>query len=398
VNRTLRPRSLFVSACAGIFVFGTVFAILGTVFGLPAMRMRLQVNLEQQGTLFLLLYLGIFAASLVVGPLIDHLGYRVSLLVSSLIAAAAMVWFAGAHSFGAASAAAILLGLGGGGLNTSANALVSDLYGEQRGPMLNLLGIFFGVGAISVPLSAASIEGRFTIPQLFLFCAVLGAACALWYAVISFPSARTTRAFSWRELLNVAKFEGVLLLAFILFLESGNEACIAGWTSTYVDANGYTPRIATLVLAAYWAALMVSRMLAARVLRWVGKSQLVVATALLSLGGCAILLSARSLGWLVAGTALIGLSYGPIFPTTLAIAGDRYSQQAGTVFGLLFSIALIGGMMFPWAVGQVSQRVSVRAGMIVPGLGAVCIILISVAIMLRERHAAAMPKPGNGRS
>ena len=216
--------------------------------------------------------------------------------------------------------------------------------------------------------------------------------------MISFPLAKAKQAFSWRELLSVAKYDGVLLLAFLLFLESGNEACIGGWTSTYVDATGYSPRIATLVLVAYWAALMLSRMLAAGVLRRVGKSHLVVATALLSLGGCAILLAARSLGWLVVGTALIGLSYGPIFPTTLAIAGDRYSQRAGTVFGLLFSIALIGGMMFPWAFGQVSQRVSVRAGMIVPGLGAVCIIGLSLAIMSRERHSAVMPRPGDARS
>jgi fucose permease len=88
---------------------------------------------------------------------------------------------------------------------------------------------------------------------------------------------------------------------------------------------------------------------------------------------------------LFAGTALIGLSYGPIFPTTLAIAGDRYSQRAGTVFGLLFSIALIGGMLFPWSVGQASQRVSVRAGMIVPGLGAVGIVVLSVAAFFRRK-------------
>ena len=361
------------------------------------MLARLQVNLAQEGTLLLLLYLGIFTASLVVGPLIDHLGYKVNLLVSSLVVASAMVSFAGAHSFGAAATAALLLGLGGGGLNTTTNALVSGLYGEQRGPMLNLLGTFFGVGAISVPLLATGLEGGFTIPKLFLSCAVLAVGCALWYAVISFPLAKTKQAFAWRELLGVAKYDGVLLLAFILFLESGNEACIGGWTSTYVYVTGYSPRIATLVLVAYWAALMLSRILAAGALRRIGKSQLVVATALLSLGGCAILLSSRSLTLLFSGTALIGLSYGPIFPTTLAIAGDRYSQRAGTVFGLLFSIALIGGMIFPWAFAQVSQRVSVRAGMIVPGLGAACIVGLSVAIRSRERRSTEMPRRGDAR-
>ena len=380
----LRPRLLFFSACAGILVFGIILAILGTVFGLPAMRARVNVTLAQQGTLFLLLYLGIFVASLLVGPLIDHLGNKANLFTSSLIVALAMVFFASAHSFRAASAAAILLGLGGGGLNTCTNVLVSDLYAGQRGPMLNLLGIFFGVGAISIPLMASSIEGHFTIPQLFLFCSVLSGLCMMWYATMSFPTPKTKQAFSFRELLKVAKYSGVLLLAFILFFESGNEACIAGWTSTYVDVTGYSPRIATLVLAMYWAALMLSRVLAARLLRGFGKVQLVVATAFLSLAGCVVLLSARSLISFFVGTALIGLSYAPIFPTTLAIAGDRYPERAGTVFGLLFSIALIGGMTFPWAIGQISQGISVRAGMIVPALGAVGIISLSL-VLLRER-------------
>src|SRR5215469_11110359 len=316
MSPTVRPRLLFVSACAGILVFGIVLAILGTVFGLPAMRSRLQVSLAQQGMMFLLLYLGIFAGSIVVGPLIDHLGNKANLLASSLIVALAMVLFAGAHSLATASIAAILLGVGGGGLNTCTNVLVSDLYTEQRGPMLNWGGIFFGVGAISIPLMAANIEGRFTIPQLFLFCAVLAVICAIWYAMISFPPANTKQAFPWRELLVVAKYQGVLVLAFILFCESGNEACIAGWTSTYAGVIGYSPRLATLILAAYWAALMLSRMLAAPVLRGIGKSQLVLGVALLSLGGIAILLFARSLILLFTGTALIGLSHGPIFPTT----------------------------------------------------------------------------------
>jgi FHS family glucose/mannose:H+ symporter-like MFS transporter len=368
-----------------MLVFGIVFAVLGTVFGLPEMRARLQINFAQQGNIFLLLYLGIFCASLIVGPLIDQWGNRANLLVSSAIVAGAMLIFAGAHSFMLASLAAVLLGIGGGGLNTCTNALVSDLYGEQRGPMLNLLGIFFGIGALLIPLLAASIEGHFTIAQLFIFCAALAFACALAYGAISFPAGRANQAFSLRETLGVAKYPGVLLLGFILFLESGNEASIGGWTSTYVNGAGYSPRTATLALAAYWAALMLSRMAAARLLAGIAKSQLVAASAVLSLAGCAILLTSHLLGFLIAGTAIIGLSYGPVFPTTLAIAGDRYSKRAGTVFGLLFSIALMGGMLLPWAVGQASQQLGLRMGMLVPGIGAIGITVLSITLMLRER-------------
>src|SRR5262249_57866784 len=111
----------------------------------------------------------------------------------------------------------------------------------------------------------------------------------------------------------------------------------------------------------------------------------------LSLAGCVVLLSARSLIFFFVGTALIGLSYGPIFPTTLAIAGDRHSERAGTVFGLLFSIALIGGMIFPWAVGQVSQQVGVRSGMVVPGLGAIVIVGLCIALVFGQHKSKIQP-------
>jgi fucose permease len=394
LSKTVRPQLLFVGSCAGILVFGIVLAILGTVLGMPEMRARLHADLAQQGNLFLLLYFGIFCASLVVGPLIDHVGNKANLIGSSALVAAAMVWFAATHSLAGASAAALLLGLGGGGLNTCTNALVSDLYGDRRGPMLNLLGIFFGIGAAFVPLLAASLEGHFAVSQLFLFCAVLAGACFLAYAIMSFPPAAAARAFSWHGALGVLKYPGLLLLAFVLFFESGNEACIGGWTSIYANASGFSQRMATLTLAGYWCALMLSRLLAARLLRIVGKIELVLAGAVISLAGCGILLSARSLPLLFVGVAFIGLSYGPIFPTALAIAGDRYPNVAGTVFGLLFSVAMIGGMSFPWAAGHISQQFSLRTGMMAPLLGAVGVSVLSAVLMLRERRAAAISGTG----
>lgn len=395
MSPVLRRKLLFTSACAGILVFGIVLAVLGTVFGMTEMRERLQVSLAQQGDLILLLYLGIFISSLVVGPLIDHVGNKANLAVSSMLVALAMVFFGGAKSFAGAAAASLLLGLGGGGLNTCTNALVSELYGNERGPMLNTLGIFFGLGALCVPLLGASIEGHFTISQLFLFCAALSAACALAYAAIPFPPPAATQGFSWRATLGVARYSGVMLIAFILFLEAGNEACIAGWTSTYASVSGFTPRTATLVLAGYWAALMLGRMLAASLLRAVGKIQVVLGCAVIALTGSIILLQAQSLRTLVAGVVLIGLSYGPIFPTTLAIAGDRYWKDAGTVFGLLFSVALIGGMTFPWGVGQLSENLTVRTGMLVPLLGAVGICALSVWLMLGQRSQASATGAGS---
>jgi fucose permease len=376
---------LFGGAATGIFVFGIVMAVLGTLFGLLEMRQRLQINLGQQGTVFLLLYVGILLATLVAGPVIDWIGNKVILVASAALVASGMAGFAYAHSFGGAAIPAVLLGLGGGGLNTSTNVLVSDLYGEQRGPMLNVLGIFYGIGALCIPLLAAVIAGHFPIASQLLTCAGLAATCALLFAAMQFPKVGAAQSFSWREALQVARYPGVLVLGFLLFCQSGNEASIGGWTSTYVGATGLGARTATLILAGYWAALMVGRLLAARLLKFVGKRQLVLGSGLGALVGAAILLTNRMEGMMVVGVLLLGLSYAGVFPTALAIAGDSYRKMTGTVFGLLFAIALVGGMSFPWAVGQISERLGVRYGMVVPLAGAAGICVLAWRIVPGEK-------------
>jgi MFS transporter, FHS family, glucose/mannose:H+ symporter len=366
----VRRGVLFGGAAAGIFVFGIVMAILGTLFGLPEMRERLGVSLAQQGTVFLLLYVGIFAATLVGGPAIDAIGNKFILVVASLLVAAAMGGFVYAHTFREAMVPAMLLGLGGGGLNISTNALVSDLYGEKRGAMLNVLGIFYGIGALCIPLLAAVIAGHFTIPQLLWICAGMAALCAVAFLLMTFPAAVEAQSFSWKEALQVVKYPGVLLIGMLLFCQSGNEASIAGWTSTYAGEAGLGPRVATVVLAVYWAALMLGRLMAAQLLGFVRKTQLVMASAVGAFAGAWILIASQSTLMLLVGAIVLGLSYAGIFPTVLAIAGDAYQKMAGTVFGLLFAIALVGGMTFPWVIGHVADAVNVRGAMMVPLFGA----------------------------
>jgi len=343
------------------------------LLGLPEMRSRLGISLTQQGTVFLLLYAGIFAATLVAGPGIDAIGNKFILVVSSLLVAAAMLGFLYAHSFATAAAPAFLLGLGGGGLNISTNALVSDLYEEKRGAMLNVLGMFYGVGALCIPLLAAVIAGHFTIGQLLAICACLAGACALAFAAMSFPAALEQQSFSWPQAWQVGRYPGVLLIGMLLFCQSGNEASIAGWMSTYVGSAGLGARVSTVVLAVYWGSLMLGRLLAAYLLEFVRKTHLVMASAIGAVVGAGILIATESILMLTIGAIVLGMSYAGVFPTVLGIAGDSYQRMAGTVFGLLFAIALVGGMTFPLAMGLIASRTDVRAGMVIPLLGAIAI-------------------------
>ena len=377
---------LFVGACAAMFVFGIVLAILGALFGLPAMRDRLGVTLAQQGDIFLALFFGVLLSTIIVGPMIDSFGNKAVLTVSAALVTVALVVFAYAASFHGAIAAALLLGFGGGGLNTSSNALVADLYPENRGAMLNIVGMFFGFGALFIPLLAAIITGLFTIPQVFLLAAALAAVCTIFYVVLPFPPPREAIGFSLLASMKAARIPGVLLFGLILFCESGNESSIGGWASTYVGSIGGDARVATWILAGYWGGLMIGRIIAAKVLANVTKQRLVLASGVGSLIGSAVMLYAGSVAVVAIGAIVIGLSFAAIYPTVLAIAADRYERLAGTIFGLLFAIGLLGGMLFPWLIGHVGEAYSVHAGMVVPLAGAI-VICIAASLLKSPSRA-----------
>jgi FHS family glucose/mannose:H+ symporter-like MFS transporter len=372
---TAGRRPLFIAAAAGMFVFGITLALLGALFGLPAMRDRIHADLAQQGDIFLVLYLGIFVSTILVGPVIDSFGNKVVLILSALCVVAGLLGFSASASFVAAMAAAFVLGFGGGGLNTAANALVADLYPDDRGAMLNLLGVFFGVGALLVPLLAASITA-----QMLFIATALAVLCTIFYVVLSFPRPRESAGFSIFASIRAARYPGVMLFAFLLFCESGNESAIGGWTSTYVGSIGAAPRTATWILAAYWGGLMIGRVVGARLLATIRKERLVFASGVGSAIGTAVLIGAPSLVTMAIGAATIGLSFAAIYPTTLAIAADRYQRLAGTIFGLLFAVGLIGGMLFPFAIGHLSGHFGMRAAMLLPLFGAIVIVILAASI------------------
>lgn len=383
-STTLHRGRLFVAACAGMATFGFSLALLGTLFGFPEMRERLHVDVMRQGEMSSLLILGIWLSTVVVGPLIDRFGNKLVLAVSSFLVAAAFVSFAAADSFAIAAMAAMLLGFGGGGLNTSTNAAVSELYEDKRGAMLNILGIFFGAGAVVVPLMAARMSPRAAI----LFAAGFAALMGLIYTGLHFPAAKEAHGFSLRQAVKVVGYPGVLLFSFLLFFESGNEQVMNTFTSTWLGPQGAgaSPTIATYVLIGYQLGMALGRIIAAPLLSYVPKQMMVLGSAVGSIVGTGVLFLSQSVAGMAAGVVITGLSFAAIYPTVLAIAGDRYQRFAGTVFGALFAIALVGGFIAPSAVGVIGSRVNVHTGTLVPLVGTLMVALLTIAV-IRGGHA-----------
>src|SRR6266542_2908454 len=158
---TSSRRVLFACACLGLLAFGIVLTTLGTV--LPSIIERFGIDKAQAGALFLLMSVGILAGSLVFGPLVDRYGHKGILLTATALIVVGLEGIAFAPSMGWLRVAILIIGFGGGIINGGTNALVADISTGERGANLNLLGVFFGVGAVGVPFVLATLSGRFSL-------------------------------------------------------------------------------------------------------------------------------------------------------------------------------------------------------------------------------------------
>ncbi len=374
---TLRTGWLTGSACAGMFVFGIVMAVIGAV--LP----RLSIGLAQAGNLFFSMTLAMLLSQLSIGPLIDRFGEKAPLAFGAVLVAAALLLLAAAPSYGTLLASVALLGVGGGALNGATNTLVADLHEDPRrkNSALNLLGVFFGFGALFLPFVLGSLLERLGLSPILYSAAALTAAVAALYAVLHFPGPKQAGGRPLAGGTKLARNGLVLLFGFLLFFESGNEFTIGGYTSSYLTQEiGLPMSAASYLLAAYWGSMMLARIVLSRLLLRAQGPGVVIASALGGAAGILLLMSAHSSALAAAAVVLIGVSIASIYPTVLGLAGARFAERSGTVFGILFAIALVGGMSMPWAVGQIAQAHSLRAGFALSAAGAVAIAALQIVI------------------
>jgi FHS family glucose/mannose:H+ symporter-like MFS transporter len=290
--------------------------------------------------------------------------------------------FAIAPAYSLLVTAALLLGFGGGGLNGGSNALTSDLSPERRSAALNLLGIFFGFGALLIPFLIGTLLSSLGLNVILVIATVLSLGPCAFFLRLRFPAAKQAQGFPLRRAAQVIRSPLLWLCGFLLFFESGNEFTVGGWISTYLNENfRFSSMSASLVLAGYWGAMMAGRLVVSKKLVRIWNNEtLILSSAVLALVGTIVVSVAPSGGLAAAGVVLAGFGFAAIFPTTLAIAGEAFSEITGTAFSVIFMIALAGGMTAPWLAGKVAGSSGLRSALVIPVVGCAMIILLQLAI------------------
>ncbi len=358
-----RNSLVFAAACMGMLLFGIVFLSLGAANNMLAERFRLDDN--QIGTLTALLPLGILLGSFVFGPVVDRFGYRWPLVGAALAAGAGLEGLAWAGSERLVQASVLLVGLGGGVLNGATNALAADVSDGDRGAKLSLLGVFFGIGALTMPSTLAALSQRFPTSGIIAGVGALVLIPVVYCLAIPFPPPKgRADGFSLTAGLALLRRPIFLLAGMALAIQSGMEGMSNDWMTRYFSQVALVDQAEAewktqLGLVAVTGAMMAARLVLAAALVTIGSRRVLLGSVVVAALGAVTLETGAGYLASLAGALLIGAGLAAAFPVVLGYVGDLYPRQSGTAFSTIFVLALTGNMAINKTFGYVAQAYGV---------------------------------------
>jgi FHS family L-fucose permease-like MFS transporter len=373
----------------------------------------LGLNRAQAGFIQFVFYIGYFVVALPAGLLIRRLGYKAGILAGlGLYALGALLFYPASAmlSFGMFLFALFVIAAGAACLETTANAY-TGLFGAPATAVqrLNLAQAFNGLGGLLAPIiggllifsgvehSKATLAAMSRIdlqayrageaamvrlPYLLLALAALALAAAV--AVTRLPERRGAEEAPLRaqfaELMRRRALIGAVVAQFFYV-----GAQVGVW-SFFIDfVKDVEPQVserqAAFLLSLSLVLFMIGRFSGAALMARIRPVRLLGAYAWICVGLCAV--AATGFGWAaLAALVLVSLFMSIMFPTIFAL-GVQDLGVARPLGSSCIIMAIIGGAIFPPAMGQVA----VAAGRtpIALALPLACFVVVAIYARLVAR-------------
>ncbi|WP_028058035.1 MFS transporter [Candidatus Solirubrobacter pratensis] len=362
------------------------FAYLQAAPGMivPHLRDELHLSYSAGGLHVAGFAAGSLLAGFIAGPLERGYGRKPLFWCSAVAMGAGAALLTAGRVEAVTLAAMLVMGIGGGLLLITVQALLADRHGELRTIALTEANV------------AASAAYVVLIGGLALAAALsLGWRAAL-LAVLLLPPAGYL--FARREPLTAPppppRDHGTLparfwVAAAMVFFTTGAEWCVTGWGASFVrDAAGVSTDTGVTLMGGYFAGVLAGRIAGSALARRYAAYRLLAGALALTALGFAVLWPATSPAVALAGLTIVGLGLGNLFPlglsVTVGLAPD-HAQLASARIALVTSSAVL---LAPLTVGALADATSITAALaVVPA----ALALAAVGLTFVTRAQGARP-------
>lgn len=372
---------LILAAVLAMLVYGMIASMLGTI--LPELSARFQLTPHQNGKIATAQAIGLMIASLGVGPLLDDFGQKIGLILGLAIIVTVLLALPRASGFHSIVFFLFLLGAGGGTVVTGANSLISNIGEEHRAVALTLLNIFFGLGGLATPFIAANLFKTNWV-RLCYTVAGLGFACLLIQLAAHMAPPTGAGRFYLADVGPVLGRPLLFLLGFFMFLYVGCEVGVWNWLVRHLIAQGIPEHHALNILSLGFAlGLLLGRLGASAVLLRVSALNITLAASIAMAVITFFMVRSNNVSraWIL--VFLSGLAMAPVFPATLAIAGDAFSRMSSTAIGFVVTCGWAGLAVSSRLIGAIAKDDPRRLGKALLVIPASSLLMIAVNLAIR---------------
>jgi fucose permease len=376
-------------ALSCVFGLGVCFSLFGSI-GVKLMP-RLAIDRGRFGTLISYFMFTCLVMSLAIGMITDKIGYKPVAVFGFLATSLCIFLLARSRTYASTVLCCLLLGLGAMALNTAGNTLIPVVLfgGKNPAAASNLGNVFFGLGLFLTPLIVSFLFRKTAYPRAVSLLGVLILIPVVPAIAAGYPKAAA--GFSLAEAASLLAQPIVLIGAIVLLLYTSIETSFCNWLTPYAKEifsrgrsnhdEGAVDAKAQRMLSFFAIAMMAGRLIASQIpaitrygSQVVGGVMLVSAAIIF---GLAVVKKASRVPILA---ALAGLMLAPCFPTTVGIVFAKHPANFGSVFGVIFAGAMLGGSVVPKAIGNLAKGSTIQKSLrlLIP----ICLLVAGFVVVL----------------
>jgi fucose permease len=167
----------------------------------------------------------------------------------------------------------------------------------------------------------------------------------------------------------------------------GAEWSVGAWGAGYlVDVAGTSEASASLLMTAFFGAMVAGRLFGGRIARTVSPFPLLLGAAAVGLGGVLLFWGSRSAPPVVGGLLIAGVGISMLFPMLLALAMGTAPRRSDVASARVFIAAGGSVIVAPLTLGAVADQAGMRAAFgMVPGL---FFLIVLLALLGRRADSA----------
>jgi fucose permease len=356
-----------------VFGLGTCFALLGSIS--VKLIPRLKIDQGKFGSIVSAFMFSCLVASLIVGIVIDVVGYKPVAVAGFILSGLCTLWIARGRTYAMVLVPCVLLGFGAIALNTAGNTLLPAVLfeGKNQAAALNLGNVFFGLGVLLTPLIVSFLFQKTSYEKAVSVVALILLTPFVLALLATYP--KSEAGFAVTDAFALLREPAVLIAALMLFCYTSLETSFCNWLPVFgkevisraqADAQiNVVDASAQRLLSLFAVAMMAGRLIASQLPGITNYGSWYIAGAsLVAAATIVIMIVAKSAAQTRVAAILGGLALAPIFPTIAGSTLARFSPKVhGSIIGIIFLMGFLGASLAPRAIGSLAKGSSVQSSL-----------------------------------